>query len=249
MKPYYMLHNDTTNFEMVNKPYTKFTQGSRTNSLNLMKLINTKALAIPIADLNPFDITAQDRTDFGVSITTFENLIPKNRTIKGEMKTATSELKVLFGKLKTEMDKLDVLMGPFKLTNKEFWQRYTNARILVNIGAGMTAEILILDKLAFVPIFADKLKPGYMVTLRNPNPYMVKVILTNTPDQYAPEFEVELGENSETKLKIPEDFGNKLGNYMMVFNPNKYNKIKVTAILSKGPSHSAAPELVGHIKG
>ncbi len=249
IKPYYLLNNDTTNLAMVSKTYSDFMYKSRTNSLHLMQLINTKALAIPIADLNPFGITAQDRTDYGTSITTFENSMPKNRTILSSMKTATSELKTIFANQKIEIDKMDILMGPFKLINKEFWQRYTNARILVNIGAGQTAEIAILDALGFVPIFGNKMKPGYTVTFRNRNPFPVKIALSNDPQHYSPEFEVTIDANADRKLHIPDDFGSVLGNYMMVLNPNKYNKIKVTAILAKGPSRSSAPELTGSIKG
>ena len=249
VKPYYMLHNDQTNLAMVNKPYSDFVFGSRTNSLNLMKLINTKSLAIAIADLTPFGIIAQDRTDFGTAITTFENSMPKNRTIKSSMKTATSELKTLFKNQKTEYNKMDILMGPFKLINNEFWKTYTNGRIIVNIGAGQTAEVVILESLAFMPIFANNIKPGYTVTIKNPNPFPVTISLTNTPQQYSPQFEVTIDANTERRIKIPEDFGGMLGNYLMVFNPNKFNKIKITAILAKGPSHSAAPELVGSIKG
>jgi len=99
-----------------------------------------------------------------------------------------------------------------------------------------------------VPIFSNNIKPGYTITLRNPNAFPVKVSLTNTPEQYNPEFEVELGAYSDTKLKIPEDFGGVLGNYMMIYNPNKFNKIKVTAILAKGKSYSKANELQGKVK-
>jgi hypothetical protein len=247
LRPYYLLQDNITDLAMVNKPYSALIYNSRTKSLDIMKLVAKKAGLIPIASLASFGIVAIDITKSKDANDKFEASMPKNRTIKSSMKTATSELKTLFKQQKLEFKKLDILMGPFKISNSGFWKTYTNARILVKIGAGQTAESIILGPLAFVPIFENKIKAGYTITVKNPNSFPVALSLTNTPNEYAPQFVITLEENTERRISIPEDFNNVLGNYLMLFNPNKYNKIKITAILAKGPSHSGAPELVGHL--
>ena len=249
LKAYYLLQNDTTNLEMVNKPYSDLIYGSRTNSLHLMQLIDVKVSAIPILDLVPFGIITADVTDFKAAIIAFEESFTGSRNITGGMKTATSELARLDKDLMKEIYELDILMGPFKISEYEFWSRYTNARIIVDIGAGATAEQVILLPMGYVPVFENKLKPGYTVTFRNPNPFPVLLALMNTPnEQIEPVYHVTIEPNTSNKLHIPQDFGGKLGNFLMIFNPNQYNKVKVTAILAKGASKSGAPELQGQVK-
>jgi len=100
--------------------------------------------------------------------------MPKNRTIKSSMKTATSELKTIFANQKIEVHKMDILMGPLSLSIKSFGRdiRSKNFSKYWRRSDGWNCN---LDALGFVPIFGDKMKPGYTVTFRNRNPFPVKI--------------------------------------------------------------------------
>jgi hypothetical protein len=135
-----------------------------------------------------------------------------------------------------------------KKTNLSFFDAYTKAREIINLGKSMVAEELQLMPREFKAIFGEKLKIGYWVTVRNHSDFPATAYLTDDTANLLVKNEVIIDANTELKLEIPKDFKCAFAHWLMVYNPSALDDVHVTVILSKKKSQSAANELASKVK-
>ena len=242
LKSYYEDQNDMTQYEFINYTISDFLYGQKTEVKTRMEKVHDTAAGIPILALADFNIVAQDITDLNDGIKDFSDSQPVRGVIKANTKAATTQLPPLFTILRKNYKKLDNLIGTFKKTQVNFFEAYTNARNIINLGKVQVAEELDLMPKEYQAIFGKKLKVGYWITVRNHSQFPGVIYLTDNPENLAVQNEVTVKGEQDMKLEIPKDFKGIFGHWVMVFNPNELDNIQITVILSKTKSQSDADE-------
>ena len=242
LKAYYMHGDDMVNFEIINFTNSDLEYGKMSVVLERMKKVLEVAGSIPIANLANFNIVAADLTNLGTDIETFEKSIPKHTEMVSVSSTATVQLTDAFTVLRKDFMKMDLLVETFKSTKPTFVENYFQARNILDYGkTHVTAEVDLLPK-EFKALFDGKLKIGYWMTVRNHSDFGALIYLTDKTDTLEIANEVNIPAQGEYKLAIPGDFKNVFKHWLMVYNPNTLDKVKLTIILSKNKSKSKAPD-------
>ena len=242
IKAYYMHEDDMVKYEIVNFSNSDFEYGKLAVVLERMKKVHEMAVTIPILDLADFNIVAADLTKLDAAITTFEESIPVHTEMVSVTSSATAELPVVFTSLRKKFKKMDLMVLTYKMSKPIFVDNYFKARNILDYGkTHVTAEVDLLPK-EFKALFDGKLKIGYWMTVRNHSDFNALIYLTDKTDTLDIANEVEIPAQGEYKLAIPGDFKNVFNHWLMVYNPNTLDKVKLTIILSKNKSQSKAPE-------
>jgi hypothetical protein len=248
LKAYYLEKDDDIMFEKVNYTHSDFIYGQRNEAKDRMKKVYEISKTIDIDDLKDCNVIASDITDLDDAIKAFDTSIPVRNVMRTSTTAATKELPAYFTSLRKRFKKLDNYAGGLKKTNLPFFDAYTKAREIINLGKSMVAEELQLMPREFKAIFGDKLKIGYWVTVRNHSDFPATAYLTDDTANLLVKNEVIIDANAELKLEVPKDFKGVFGHWLMVYNPSGLDDVHVTVILSKKKSQSSAMELASKVK-
>jgi hypothetical protein len=149
-----------------------------------------------------------------------------------------------FKALREKFKYLDLLIGTLKNTQRSFYDAYKKSRRIIHLGKTQQAVELNLQAREFKAIFGKKFKAGYWFTVRNHSDFPAVLYLTDEPNELSVKNEVTIVGKAEVKLKVPADFNKIFGHWLMVFNPNTLDGVKLTVIRARKKSKSRAKELV-----
>jgi hypothetical protein len=244
LKAYYDDINDQTEFGMVNFTISDFLYGQRNECLDRMKKVYQHASAVDPDTIKDFNVLAQDLVDMNNAITDFENSIPVRNVIRTGTAAATKELPDLFTAMRKEFKSLDLMVGSLKATQLAFFDAYTKARVIIDLGKSQTTVELRMVPLEYKAVFGNKFEIGNWFTVRNHADFPITLYLTDTPDILDIKNEVILDGQSDVKLEVPNDFKNVFAHWLVVYNPRTLDDAHVTIFLSKGKSRSSANEII-----
>jgi hypothetical protein len=235
--------DDTSNtilYNMMHYKKTDLLKCEVQDALTKMNLIYNQAIAVPIATLTPFNITAADLTNFNTALQAFTTAVPQHGVLQAARKTSTENIKSNFKLLRAGGKKLNTLVQTLKLVQANFVQTYDNSCIIVNLGHGQMSEEVHLMPLEHVAMFTQKFLPTDTFTIRNHSEYAkIRVYLadnTNLPTTGG----IEIGARSELKMEVPTAFKTAFGHILIVVNEATMDDAHVTVVLAHGKSQSGA---------
>ena len=244
LKAYYDEEEDVTTFTDINFTISDFLYGRKKELIERMNKVWGKADGLDDDTLEDFEVTDAQIDELKVVIDAYNDAVPVHDTIVAATSAATEELPGLFTLLRKYMRKLDLLMGTLKAGEPTFYDGYINARGIKDLGKTQIAEEVTLIAMEYRALFGEKLKMGYWLTVRNKSNFPATLYLSDYPDVLNVEDEVIVEGNTDLKLRVPADFNNIFGHWLMVYNANKLDDVMLTIILSKEKSQSSADELV-----
>jgi hypothetical protein len=248
LKAYYDDIDDQTQFGMVNFTMSDFLYGQRNDVLDKMKKVYSHALLVDADTIKDFNVLAADLVDMDNAIKDFDNSIPVRNVIRSGTAAATKELPDVFTALRKQFKSLDLLIGSLKATQGAFFDAYTKARVIIDLGKSQLAEELHLVPTEYKAVFGNKFKIGHWFTVRNHGDFPIIAYLTDTPDTLVVKNEVVIEGQNEVKLEVPIDFKNEFAHWLMVYNERTLDDAHVTIILAHGKSQSKANILASKVK-
>jgi hypothetical protein len=232
---------NTTLYGMMHYKKSDLERGEIQDGVNKMNLIYNQAIAVPIASLTPFNLTATELANFNTAIQTLTSAIPQHGILVATRKTSTGNIKSNFKLLRSGGKKLNTLVQTLKMVQPTFVQTYENACIIVNLGRGMMSEEAFLMPLEHVALFTQKFLPTDTFTIRNHSEYAkIRVYLadnTNLPTTGG----IEIAAKSDLQMEVPSAFKMPFGHILIVYNEAPMDDAHVTAVLAHGQSNSGAP--------
>jgi hypothetical protein len=129
-------NNDSKICEIVDINQSEFTKLKGVLLINKGKKV--KELLDTHADkLGAFGTTAEDITKFNTVLKDCDEANTKRKTLKTGSVSSRQELKIIFDNTNTMMrEELDKLMEVVKLKNINFFNKYKNARQIIDLGGG-----------------------------------------------------------------------------------------------------------------
>jgi len=124
----------------VHYPGTSFTNASDSKLESRAQVIYEKANA-NIADLAPFDVSADDLIGLQMAIDLFHAAVPAIRTGTTEKKQITSQIAKLLKENDALLVKMDLLVEVVRLKQPDFYKGYKDNRMIIKIGSGTLALV------------------------------------------------------------------------------------------------------------